>query len=221
MPSNNSTLTALDDIAILLAGATTLTAAAPGVLANDVDTDGDPLTVTQVSDSGQTAVAAGIPDVGAYGTLTLNSDGSYNYSVTALWSSVAVDDNFVVKIGSKITGNVLTNDLIHLDDIFTYTVSDGHGDTGSANLDIRLDLGTQSVVAEDITGTYGALHLNTDGSFTYNAARHAHLPRNGVVTDSFTYSETDSSGATGTANLLIAVTQKGQVGTLGSPGQTL
>src|SRR6185312_12399079 len=46
---------------------TTLTVSAPGVLANDTDVDGDPLTAILV-------------DSPAHGTLSLNSDGSFSYT---------------------------------------------------------------------------------------------------------------------------------------------
>src|SRR5258707_300561 len=46
---------------------TQLTVTVPGVLANDTDVDGDPLTAILVSSP-------------AHGTLNLNSDGSFNYT---------------------------------------------------------------------------------------------------------------------------------------------
>src|SRR5439155_4481650 len=45
---------------------TTLTVVAPGVLANDTDVDGDPLTAILVASP-------------THGTLSLNSDGSFTY----------------------------------------------------------------------------------------------------------------------------------------------
>jgi hypothetical protein len=52
---------------------TTLTIAAPGVLGNDTDADGDPLTASLVSSA-------------ANGTLTLNADGSFGYAPNAGFS---------------------------------------------------------------------------------------------------------------------------------------
>ena len=49
---------------------TALTVAAPGVLGNDTDVDGDPLTAVLVSDP-------------AHGTLALNADGSFTYTPAA------------------------------------------------------------------------------------------------------------------------------------------
>jgi VCBS repeat-containing protein len=72
-----------------------------------------------------------------------------------------------------------------------------------------------------VSGHYGELVLNADGSYTYSADRHAHLPRNGVVQDSFTYTDSDGLGGTTQATLTISITQNGQTGTLGSPGLTL
>src|SRR5207249_9796665 len=60
---------------------TTLTVAAPGVLANDGDVDGDPLTAILIS--GPT-----------HGTLTSNSDGSFSYSPAANFNGT---DSFTYK----------------------------------------------------------------------------------------------------------------------------
>ena len=54
---------------------TTLTVVAPGVLGNDTDVDGDPLTAVLVS---------GVSN----GSLTLNSDGSFSYTPIRLFSAV-------------------------------------------------------------------------------------------------------------------------------------
>ena len=102
-------------------GATITTTAASGVLSNDSDLDGDQLTVTGVSNTSHGAGTVGASLAGAYGHLTLNANGSYSY----------VADNGAA-ISSAPTGS-------HLQDIFSYTVSDGNGGTATASLTITLD----------------------------------------------------------------------------------
>lgn len=70
-PVNDAPVATGDSYAMV--GGTTLTVAAPGVLGNDSDVDGDALT----------AVLATGP---ANGSLTLNADGSFSYTPNALFS---------------------------------------------------------------------------------------------------------------------------------------
>ena len=64
-----------------------LNVAAPGVLANDVESNGDPMTVERVNGS--------VPDVGTQITLgsgallTLNTDGSFVYDTNGVFDSLA------------------------------------------------------------------------------------------------------------------------------------
>ena len=89
-----------------------------GALAGDSDSDGDTLTISAVSGD---AGAVGSNVAGTYGHLTLNADGSYSY----------IADNSAA-INAAATGS-------HAVDSFTYTVSDGHGGTTMATLNITLD----------------------------------------------------------------------------------
>jgi hypothetical protein len=67
------------DTTSLVAGATlNVTTAAQGVLANDTDGSGHPVSVTGVNSSTGT-VAPGQVVRGAYGDLTINADGTYSY----------------------------------------------------------------------------------------------------------------------------------------------
>ena len=106
---------------------------APGVLGNDTDPEGDPLVVSAVNGLG---VNVGVPTAGAYGHLALFSDGHYGY---------AADNSAALVLAP--TGN-------HLHDIFNYTVSDGHGGTASAGLDITLNRGPNAA-ADTATATTG------------------------------------------------------------------
>jgi len=100
---------------------TTLNAAAPGVLGNDSDPDGDLITVIDFTIGG-TTYAAGTTVTLAEGDFTLNADGSYTFVPVTNYS-----------------GPVTT---------ILYTISDG-SDTDSANLDITVILVNSDPVAVD------------------------------------------------------------------------
>ncbi|MFI7838857.1 VCBS domain-containing protein [Pseudomonas asiatica] len=101
------------------------------VLPNDSDVDaGDGLTVTAIR-SGQeagsgTAGVIGQPIAGRYGTLVLNADGSYTYTIDLSNREV---------LAAAGLGQVLK-------DYFTYTISDLAGATDQAELVITLDIST-------------------------------------------------------------------------------
>ena len=83
------------------------------VLTNDQDANGDPLTVTN---AGTYALA--------HGSLALNADGTYAYTL----------DNSNPAVNALNNGQTLA-------DAFTYKISDGHGGTSSATLTVTI-LGT-------------------------------------------------------------------------------
>ena len=86
----------------------------------DTDPDSDTLTVTAIrtgSDEGNgTPGVVGGTTGGTYGTLTINSNGSYTYVVADNSTTNALD-----------AGDIVT-------DIFNYTVSDGQGETDIATI---------------------------------------------------------------------------------------
>ena len=104
------------------------------MLSNASDLDGDSLTVTGVSDTSHGAGSVGTSLAGTYGHLTLDANGSYSY----------VADN-TAAIRSAPTGT-------HLQDAFTYTVSDGNGGTATASLTVTLDR-APVVTASNVTLT--------------------------------------------------------------------
>jgi VCBS repeat-containing protein len=211
------------------------------VLGNDTDVDaGDTHTVTAVNGSG-----AGVnADVaGTYGTLHLNTNGSYTYtldntnpavqalaegqtvsdvfsytnsdvngasSTTSLTvtvtgtndAPVAVADVAAVKEDTNTlgqpnpaTGNVLTND--------------GDVDTGDTHTVTAVN-GSGAGVNADVAGTYGTLHLNANGSYTYTLDNSKPavqaLAEGQTVADAFGYTESDNHGATSTASLTVTIT---------------
>ncbi|TPL78532.1 VCBS domain-containing protein, partial [Mesorhizobium sp. B2-3-12] len=206
------------------------------VLSNDSDVDtGDTRSVTAVNGS---AVNVGANLAGTYGTLHLNSDGTYTYTL----------NNALASVQALAAGATAT-------DVFTYTNSDNHGGSSSANLTVTIngtndapivvadtnsvkedtapnpvsgnvlsndsdvDTGdTRSVTAvngsavnvgANLAGTYGTLHLNSDGTYTYtlnNAlASVQQLAEGASVTDVFSYTNSDNHGGSSSANLTVTI----------------
>ncbi|TXH87488.1 MAG: type I secretion C-terminal target domain-containing protein, partial [Rhodoferax sp.] len=210
------------------------------VLTNDTDVDvGDTKTVAAVS--GTAAGTVGGSTSGNYGTLSLNADGTYTYTV---------NNNLAAVQALRTTANTLT-------DTFTYTVRDAAGLTSSASLTVTIqgandapiatvDTGSvaenatltttaatgvlsndtdvdsgdsktvsavsfgssSGTVGTALTGTYGTLTLNANGSYSYsaNTAAANALPAGTSVNDVFTYTVRDTAGQTSTATLTITVT---------------
>ncbi len=92
---------------------------ASNVLSNDFDLDEDPLTVSAVNGS---AANVGVALAGQFGTLTLNADGGYSYTLDD-----ADPDVQALGVGETAT------------DSFGYTVADGQGGTATATLTITIN----------------------------------------------------------------------------------
>jgi VCBS repeat-containing protein len=102
--------------------------------------------------------------------------------------------------GSNATGNVLSNDA-DPDGILTVTTVRTGATEGS---------GTAGTVGQALTGSYGALTLNADGSYSYvinnaNTAVQALAPGQ-TLSESFNYTVGDSGGLTDSAVLTVTIT---------------
>ena len=82
------------------------------LLANDYDPDGDQLTITAINGLTSTTVT------GTYGTLVWNADGTYTYTPNSELDSLDGSESVT--------------------DIFTETVSDGHGGSSTSTLTITI-----------------------------------------------------------------------------------
>ncbi|WP_184037147.1 VCBS domain-containing protein, partial [Chitinivorax tropicus] len=207
--------------------------AANGVLKNDSDLDGEPLTVTGIA-SGNTAGTVGKALVGQFGTLTIKADGSYIYKAGAAAQALSVG--------------------MQVKDVFTYTAIDGQGGAKTTTLTItvtglndapvaevdEIQITEDSTVIKDkfngvlkndrdvegdtltvtgvrfenttgklgtpLAGEYGSLILNADGSYTYTPNANAQaLNSNDVGVERFTYTISDGKGGTATQSLNIII----------------
>lgn len=169
-----------------------------------------------------------VGSVGSYGSLYLNSNGTYTYSLN---NSARV----VQTLGE---GERLT-------DVFTYTVQDNHGANSSSTLTVTIMgtndaprvAGASAVAVEDtntvITGTlptptdvdvhdvlsfvpqtslagsYGNLHVAADGTYTYTLNNSLGLVQGlgqgESLVDTFTYRVVDDKGGSATNTLVVQV----------------
>ncbi|WP_421780451.1 DUF5801 repeats-in-toxin domain-containing protein, partial [Kiloniella litopenaei] len=156
---NDDTLLAVDDAGTVTEGTTLLVTSANGVLSNDdfgVDGQASPA-ITGVRAGDETGAeptgSVGTPIVGSHGTLTLNADGSYTY----------------VANGNLDNENPIT-------DTFSYTITDGDGDTDVAELVITINDGGIPTVTDPSGGplalSVSEVNLPSDvddGTITFQA----------------------------------------------------
>ena len=181
------------DDAYILDEDTSLTVTDSGVLANDIDADGDALTATLVS--GPTS-----------GTLELHDDGSFTYTPSVNFSGT---DSFVYAAGdgttaSEATVNITVNAVADAAVVNADAYSTGEDVVLSAGVDTGVlandyDPAGGPLAAELVAGPErGTLDLQADGSFTYTPELNHH----GTV--SFTYKTTAGNEETvGTATIVV------------------
>jgi VCBS repeat-containing protein len=176
---------------------TVLNVPAPGVLANDTDADGDPLTSILVSGSSN-------------GSLTFNADGSFSYTPNLNYNG---SDSFTYKAndGSLDSAPILVS--LTITAVNDPPVSDpsAAADAYTTLEDTVLNVAAPGVLANDtdvdgdaltsilVSGpSHGSLTFNADGSFSYTP----NANYNG--SDSFTYKAND--GSLDSAPILVSLT---------------
>ena len=112
------------------------------VTSNDTDPDGDTLSVSAIAGG-----SPGSPITGTYGTFTLDSDGSYTYTV-----DTSNADVIAWQSGDP-----------PLTETFTYTASDGNGETNTATITVNVSGTNDAPTAADNTVT---TNEDTDHTFS-------------------------------------------------------
>ena len=234
--SNNAPV-ANNDTGAVDEDATLTVNAASGAESNDTDPDGDDIEVHAIAGG---SVGSGV--TGTYGTLTLNDNGSYTYVAdqaaadaldagdqeTDVFTYTLRDDGTprlsdTATITITVTGvdddPVGVNDAGAVNEDATLSVNAGSGVlSNDTDADASSSLSVSGInggtVGQELTGTYGTLTLNSDGSYSYaaNTAGADGLAHGATATDTFTYTVSDGAGTTDTANLVITVTGVGPVG---------
>ena len=171
-------------------------AAAAGVLSNDTDIEADPLTASLVADVSN-------------GTLTLSSDGSFNYTPNANFNG---SDSFTYRANDgsgdsntatvTITVTAVNDAPVALDDSYS-TAEDNPLNITAASGVLSNDTDVESnplnaILVANVSN--GTLTLNGDGSFNYSPNT------NFTGSDSFTYHANDGTGNSNIATVTITVT---------------
>ena len=214
--------TAYPDTASLSEGAT----ATGNVLTNDSNPLNMGLTVTSVSDTTAGAGTIGSSLAGAFGELTLHSDGSYSYTAD---DAAAID---AAPAGS------------HPVDVFAYQEQDAAGNTSASTLSFTIDrapaqathsvsmieggtIGSVSAgdtdpdgdtftvtalsggtVGTALAGTYGSLTLNANDTYSYAADNTAAIDAAAAGSkpaDTFSYTVDDGHGGTTIETLVFTI----------------
>ena len=165
---------------------------AQGVLANDSDADGDPLTAVLVSGTSS-------------GTLALNSDGSFTYTPDANFSGT---DSFTFNVndgtvdsapaGVTITVTPVNDAPVAVDDAAT-TLEDTAVDIPVLANDTDVE-GDTLTVASVTQGAQGAVAINPDDTVQYTPDADFH------GTDSFTFKVNDGTVDSAPAAVTITIT---------------
>jgi VCBS repeat-containing protein len=180
-----------------------LVVAAPGVLINDSDVDGDSLTASLVTGPSS-------------GELVFNEDGSFSYTPGADWMGTdsftyTVSDGFLTNTGTalitvtSVNDAPVANDNAYTTDEDTLLTIPAPGVLGN---DTDVDASDVLTVASvDATGTLGVVAWASDGSFTYNPnGQFDSLGVGESVTDSFIYTMNDGHGSGDAAAVTITIT---------------
>ncbi len=193
-PPVNTAPTAGDDLYSVQAGVT-LSVAAPGLLGNDSDPDGDALTAQLVS-----------PPSG--GTVMLNADGSFSYTpgagTTADAFSYRASDGDLVSDTAQVAITVVANTSpVAVDDTAATRRNTATAVAVLANdYDPDGDLAPTTVSLVTLPNKGGKATPNSDGTVSYR-------PKSGFTgTETFAYTVRDDSGAlSNKATVTVTVTK--------------
>jgi VCBS repeat-containing protein len=170
---------------------TTLNIAAPGVLGNDSDADGDPLTA--VLDTGP-----------GNGTLTLNADGSFTYTPDSDFNGI---DSFIYHANDGSADSNTATVTITVDAVNDPPVANDDAATTDEDTAVTFDVlandvdmdGDALIVSSITSMASGTAIDNGDGTVTYSPNPNF----NGY--DSFTYTANDGQANSNVATVTINV----------------
>ncbi len=195
---SSSPPTSVSDSYSAAANQTLTVTAATGVLANDTDPNGLPLTAALAAGGGPT-----------HGALTLNANGSFTYTPTAGYTG---PDSFKYIASDSLRSGPATTVSLTVASNTPVTRADSYSDGAGQTLTVAAvagvlandtDPGGRTLTASLAAGggpAHGALTLNADGSFTYH-------PNAGFAgPDSFSYIASNGLSSSAATAVTVNVT---------------
>jgi len=204
---------------------TTLSVSVPGLLANDTDVEGTPLTITRFSVAGVTGTftAGSTAVIANVGQLTINANGSYTFVPDATFNGSVPLATYTVSDGVLSDTATLAITVTPVNDVPAATDDVGMvaedtvltvpAASGLLSNDTDIEGGPLAVTQFEINGIVfgagttafsagiGSLRINADGSYTFNPVANYNGPVPIV-----TYTVSDGNGGTATAELNIDIT---------------
>jgi len=167
-----------------------LNVAIPGVLSNDTDADTDALTAVS---------AAGTSN----GVLTLNADGSFNYTPNANFNGT---DSFTYTANDGTADSAIATVTMTVNAVNDAPVAVPDAAISNEDMLVNIDvLGNDSDVDGDVLSV-SAITPAANGTVSNNGANVIYMPNaNFNGSDSFTYTVSDGNGGTATATVNITV----------------
>ncbi|QYF93780.1 VCBS domain-containing protein [Massilia sp. PAMC28688] len=150
--------------------------------------------------------------VGTYGTLEINSDGSWTFTASsahdAFEAGKTYTDVFTVTSADGTTSTV-TIDILGTNDAAVITASTGSATEGDVPVVVTGQIAITDVdspttfTAGNTVGKYGTLEINSNGSWTFTASSaHDAFEAGKTYTDVFTVTSADGTTSTVTINIL-------------------
>jgi VCBS repeat-containing protein len=182
------TYTTLEDVPLIVP-------AASGILTNDTDVDGDPLTAVLVGNV-------------SHGVLNLNTNGSFTYLSATNYNG---SDSFTYRANDGTTNGNLATVTINITPVNDPPVANNDSYTTPENVSLIVPAAAGILTNDvDVDGdvlsawlvtnvSHGSLNLKPDGSFTYTPNT------NFYGSDAFTYLEDDGQIAGNIATVTINV----------------
>ncbi|KGA00785.1 hypothetical protein KP05_17165, partial [Cobetia amphilecti] len=145
------------------------------VLNNDVDADGDELSVVSFTVDGDTYDPGETADLGEVGTLLINADGTFTFTPGENYNGPVPNTTYVITDGTEFDEAILSfEDVAAIDDPVIISADDGavaeDGVTQASGTLTATDVDSDAPTftpATDDSSLYGTFAVDADGNWTY------------------------------------------------------